>query len=211
MSKAVVEGPIDRDVFWERYGGSKMARSQWPQRGDRRPHDDLWDRTPVPAHESVDVADYTDAMASAVTGVSVVTTDGVAGRFGITVSSVSSVSADPPLVLVCINRRSPACSAVHANRVFCINLLSTQQQELGNTFAGRPSRGQPFDFASAAWSEGLSGAPHFEGAVATFDCVVEQAHEAGSHNLFIGRVVAVSGSAADPLLYTRSAYGHACR
>ena len=179
MLKAVVEGPIDRDVSWERYG--------------------------------VDAADYTDAMAAVVTGVSIVSTDGVAGRFGITVSSVSSVSADPPLVLVCINRRSPVCAAVHANRVFCVNLLSTQQQELANTFAGRPSRGEPFDFAGVAWSEGLSGAPRFEGAVATFDCVVEQTHEAGSHNLFIGRVVATDASAADPLLYTRRAYGHACR
>jgi flavin reductase len=162
------------------------------------------------APESVAVADYTDAMASAVTGVSIVTTDGVAGRFGITVSSVSSVSADPPLVLVCINRRSPACAAVHANKVFCINLLSTQQQELANTFAGRPSRGEPFDFVGSAWSEGLSGAPHVGGAVSTFDCVLEQTHEAGSHDLFIGRVVAVGGSATDPLLYTQRAYGHAC-
>ncbi len=164
----------------------------------------------VLAPESVATADYTDAMASAVTGVSIVTTDGVAGRFGITVSSVSSVSADPPLLLVCINRRSPACAAVQANKVFCINLLSTHQQELANTFAGRPSRGEPFDFAGSAWSEGLSGAPQIGGAVSTFDCVLEQTHEVGSHNLYIGRVVAVGGSAADPLLYTRRAYGHAC-
>jgi flavin reductase len=181
MSKAVVEGPIESDVVSKGYTGS------------------------------VAVADYTAAMASAVTGVSIVTTNGVAGRFGITVSSVSSVSADPPLVLVCINRRSPACAAVHANNVFCINLLSTRQQELANTFAGRPSRGEAFDFEGAAWSEGLSGAPRFGGAVSTFDCVVEQTHETGSHDLFIGRVVAVGGSAADPLLYTRRAYGHACR
>ena len=210
MENAVVEGPIDREVS-KSYGGSKTAHSQWPQREDRRPHDNLWDRTPERPPESVAAADYTDAMAAAVTGVSIVSTDGVAGRFGITVSSVSSVSADPPLVLVCINRRSPACAAVHANGVFCVNLLSTQQHELANTFAGRPSRGEPFDFAGAVWSEGLSGAPHFGGAVSTFDCVVEQTHEAGSHNLFIGRVVAVSQSAADPLLYTRRAYGHACR
>ncbi len=167
--------------------------------------------TPVRAPESVTAADFTNAMASAVTGVSIVTTDGIAGRFGITVSSVSSVSADPPLVLVCINRRSPACAAIHTNGVFCVNLLSTQQQELANTFAGRPSRGEPFDFAGAEWCEGLSGAPRFGGAVATFDCLVEQTHEAGSHNLFIGRVVAVGGSVADPLLYTGRAYGHACR
>ena len=165
---------------------------------------------PIDAPQSVAASDYTDAMASAVTGVSVVTTDGVAGRFGITVSSVSSVSADPPLVLMCINRRSPACAAVHANGVFCINLLSTRQQELANTFAGRPALGEPFDFAGAEWSEGLSGAPRFGGSTSTFDCVVEETHEAGSHDLFIGRVVAVGASAADPLLYTRRAYGHAC-
>ncbi|MCZ6806618.1 MAG: flavin reductase family protein [Deltaproteobacteria bacterium] len=160
--------------------------------------------------ESVGALDFTDAMASAVTSVSIVTTDGPAGRFGITVSSVSSVSADPPLVLACINRRSPACRALHENEVFCINLLSTQQRELANTFAGQPSRGEPFDFDGARWSPGLVEAPRFRGAVSIFDCVVQQAHEIGSHTLFIGRVVAVSGSAADSLLYTRRAYGRAC-
>ena len=160
---------------------------------------------------SVGAIDFIDAMASAVTGVSIVTTDGPAGRFGITVSSVSSVSADPPLVLACINRRSPACGAVRENGVFCVNLLSTAQQELANTFAGQPSRGEAFDFGGARWSPGLDGAPRFGGAVSTFDCVVEQAHETGSHTLFIGRVVSVSGSAADPLLYTRRRYGRPSR
>ena len=160
--------------------------------------------------ESVGAIDFTEAMASAVTGVSIVTTDGVAGRFGITVSSVSSVSADPPLVLVCINRRSPACGAVRENGVFCVNLLSTLQRDLANSFAGQRSRIEPFDFTGGPWSPGVGGAPRFREAVATFDCVLEQAHEAGSHTLFIGRVVTVVGNAADPLLYTRRAFGHAC-
>ena len=60
------------------------------------------------------VEDFVAAMGLAATGVSVVTTDGPAGRFGLTVSAVSSVSAEPPLVLVCINRKSPAMAAVEA-------------------------------------------------------------------------------------------------
>jgi len=161
--------------------------------------------------ESVDSSTFLDAMSLAVTGVSIVTTDGVAGRFGITVSAVASLSADPPLVLASINQRSPACAAVRENGVFCINLLSTQQQELADTFAGRPTHGEPFDFRRPAWSPGTSGSPHFDDAVATFDCVLEQTHEAGSHTLFIGRVVEAIGSTADPLLYTRRAYGRPCR
>lgn len=161
--------------------------------------------------ESVAASEFIDAMASAVTGVSVVTTDGIAGRFGITVSSVTSVSADPPLVLVCINRRSPACAALHSNGVFGVNLLATDQEDLANRFAGRPSRGEPFDFGRVEWSAGSSGIPRLLGAVSTFDCVVEQTHQAGSHDLFIGRVVAVGVNSAAPLLYTGRAFGRACQ
>src|SRR5690242_13985198 len=71
---------------------------------------------------------FTAAMGLAATGVSVVTTDGLQGRFGLTVSAVSSVSADPPLVLVCINRKSPAVAAVDGNGVFAVNLLSARHR-----------------------------------------------------------------------------------
>jgi hypothetical protein len=66
-------------------------------------------------------------------------------------------------------------------------------------------------FTGGPWCPGVGGAPRFREAVATFDCVLEQAHEAGSHTLFIGRVVTAVGNAADPLLYTKRAYGHACQ
>jgi flavin reductase (DIM6/NTAB) family NADH-FMN oxidoreductase RutF len=161
--------------------------------------------------ETVERDDFISAMALAVNGVSIVTTDGEAGRFGITVSSVSSVSADPPLMLVCVNRKSPAHQALRENMVFCVNLLSTQDRELADTFAGRPTRGQAFEFAAGAWSPGVTGAPRLTHAVSAFECVMEQSHDAGSHTVFIGRVVAVVSTGAHPLLYTDRAYGFACR
>ena len=113
--------------------------------------------------------DFVNAMSSAVTGVNVITTDGPSGRFGITVSAMSSVSADPPMVLACINRRSPVCHAVRANQAFCVNVLSTRQRHVADTFAGRPTFGQPYDFADAVWKVGTTGAPRLVDATSVFD------------------------------------------
>jgi len=75
-------------------------------------------------HEAAPV--FVEAMAAAVSPVSIVTTNGPAGRFGLTVSAVTSVSADPPLVLACINKKSPLLSAIRTNKLFCINMLSVK-------------------------------------------------------------------------------------
>jgi flavin reductase len=160
--------------------------------------------------ETVDRADFIRAMAGAANSVSVVTTDGRAGRVGITVSSVSSVSADPPLVLVCVNRRSPAHRAMRENAVFAVNLLGTRHRELADTFAGRPSHGSAYDFNTDAWSRGATGAPRLADAVSSFECVLDQAHDAGSHTVFIGRVVSVAGAGGRPLLYGDRSYGGMC-
>jgi flavin reductase len=155
--------------------------------------------------------EFVSAMARAVNGVAVVATNGPGGRFGITVSSVASVSADPPLVLACVNRSSVAHRALKENGVFCVNLLSTAQCELADAFAGRPSRGQAYEFEKRMWRTGLTGSPQLNGALATFDCVLEQAHEAGSHTVFIGRVTGVTARPGDPLLYTARSYGRPLR
>jgi len=154
---------------------------------------------------------FVDAMSAAVTGVNVITTDGAAGRFGLTVSAMSSVSADPPMVLACVNRRSPACNAMRANRAFCINVLSAQQRHLADTFAGRPADGEPYAFDDAIWTPGRTGVPRLVDAVSTFECVLDTTLDSGSHTIFIGRVVAASKGSANPLLYTGRAYGHPCR
>ena len=146
------------------------------------------------------------AMRMAVTGVSVVTTDGAAGRCGIPVSSVSSVSAEPPLVLTCINRKSPATEAIDANLQFCVNMLACSQREYAATFSGRPESGLPFAFDEEKWSTGRTGLPILEGALAVFECELDTYHDAGSHRIFIGRVVAAGRNSAEPLIYCNRAF-----
>ena len=155
-------------------------------------------------HENPDR--FIAAMAGAATQVSVVTTDGSAGRFGVTVSAFSSVSAEPPLVLVCINRRSPAISAIEANDAFCVNLLGDDQTHIANCFAGRPGDIAPYDFACADWDRSTTGAPVLSDAIANFDCTVETSYDAGTHRIFIGRVAQARSRDAAPLAFSKRAY-----
>ncbi|MCB2137720.1 MAG: flavin reductase family protein [Rhodobacteraceae bacterium] len=145
-------------------------------------------------------------MARAATQVSVVTTDGPAGRFGVTVSAFSSVSAEPPMVLVCINRRSPAVAAIEANGGFCVNLLGDDQAALADCFAGRPGPLAPYDFATASWATAESGAPVLDHATANFDCLIDSAYDAGTHRIFVGRVLAALSSTRDPLAFSQRSY-----
>ncbi len=149
---------------------------------------------------------FIEAMATAATPVSIVTTDGPAGRFGITVSAVVSVSAEPPIVLVCINRRSPAATAIGGNGVFCVNMLGADQSRLANCFAGRPDDGEAFDFGLGNWRESASGAPVLESATASFDCAQEHGWDAGTHRIVTGRVLRAHSSGRQPLAYSRRAY-----
>jgi len=163
----------------------------------------------TPLADTVDRSAFVNAMRGAVTGVNVVTTDGPAGRFGQTVSAFSSVSADPPTVLVCINKRSPASAAVLENGRFCVNVLSIEQRYIADTFAGRPAEGVIYDFATARWNEDM-GLPSLVDAIGSFECLVETAVDAGSHAIFIGRVRGVAEASGHPLLYTDRAYGRVC-
>jgi flavin reductase (DIM6/NTAB) family NADH-FMN oxidoreductase RutF len=159
---------------------------------------------PALAQETADR--FLAAMRLAATGVSVVATDGPAGRFGVTVSAISSVSAEPPLVLACINRKSPAVAAIERNRVMSVSLLAEHQRPVAETFAGRPCIGAPYDFGSAKWSSGRTGSPLLSHAAAVFDCEVVAVHEAGSHRIILGRVIAAQGGEASPLVYSRRDY-----
>ncbi len=151
--------------------------------------------------------EFVSAMRAATTGVNVITTDGPAGRFGLTVSAMCSVSAEPPMLLACINRKNPICPAIRRNLVFCVNVLATGQHHLASIFAGMAQSGQAYDFDSAQWRRGATDAPRLADATATFDCVLENAYTAGTHYIFVGRVAAATSHDATPLLYTNRRYG----
>lgn len=152
-------------------------------------------------------ARFKDAMSRAATGVSIVTTAGPAGRCGLTVSAVASVSADPPQILVCINRRSPMAAALAENGVFAISLLAAGHRRLADIFAGRPCGHPPYDFGAADWSSLETGAPVLADAVAAFDCRLLTRVDTGTHRVCIASVIATRCSDAPPLVYVRRGYG----
>ncbi len=101
---------------------------------------------------------FIEGMSRAATFVSVITTDGEAGRFGVTVSSMTSVSADGagPSLLVCVHHLSPAATAILRNRAFCANLLSASQHGTSDLFSGRQKpQGDRFD--AVKWQPGQAG------------------------------------------------------
>ncbi len=151
-------------------------------------------------------ASFIEAMATAVTPVSIVTTDGPAGRFGMTVSAVTSLSADPPMVLACINRKSPALDTIKHNGVFCINMLNVEQSTLADCFAGKSDCCRSYDFGQAEWQSLATGSPVLCEAAAAFDCMLEATQDAGTHSIIIGNVMSVRNSGHSPLAYTDRTY-----
>ncbi|MCY3877659.1 MAG: LysR substrate-binding domain-containing protein [Rhodobacteraceae bacterium] len=148
------------------------------------------------------------AMSRAANSVNVVTTDGPAGRAGVTVSAMSSVSADStrPTLLVCIHHLSPACSAILGNRVFCVNVLRDDQSYIADTFAGRIDPPGEDKFSCARWSD--DAAPRVIDPLVAFQCELAQEFKVGSHVVFVGEVIEtfiLDGHA--PLIYSNRAYG----
>jgi flavin reductase len=151
--------------------------------------------------------DFVNAMASAAMGVSVVTTQGPTGRFGLTVSAWSSVSVEPPILLVCIHRKNQIVEAITANGIFAVNALSVAQAEIARVFAGRPTSGEGYVFDDAMWKLSPETQPTLDHAAAHFLCSVESWHDVGTHRIFMGRVgEAVSGK-DQPLLYHNRQFG----
>jgi flavin reductase (DIM6/NTAB) family NADH-FMN oxidoreductase RutF len=114
------------------------------------------------------------------------------------------------MVLICVNRKSPVSVAIRENRVFSVNVLSTSQRLVAETFAGSPEVGEPYDFDVGTWTRSQTGAPLLNRSVASLDCVLASAVDAGTHTIFVGGVKTVEHNDVSPLLYTDRAYRRAC-
>ncbi len=139
-------------------------------------------------------------------GVTIVTSrDGEGNPRGLTAISVCSVSLDPPLVLVCIERSTNTHAAIEESRAYGLNFLAEVHEELADRFS---TAGEKFD--GVEHEVDLTGAPILTGAVASCDCTVVVAVPAGDHTIFVGRVEAVRASpppVAAPLIRYRGRYG----
>ncbi|MEK9754448.1 MAG: flavin reductase family protein [Rhodospirillaceae bacterium] len=146
-------------------------------------------------------------MSRAAASVSVVTTNGPAGREGITVSSMTSVSADPPSMLVCLHADAPPTQAVLANGVFCVNLLRDDQAAISNVFAGIEAAPASGRFGVGDWVTADGMAPRLANALASFQCRTIASHRSGSHFVVIGEVTETLVDQGKPLIYGSRSYG----
>lgn len=137
------------------------------------------------------------------TGVTVVTTAGSGGMGGLTANAVASLSLDPPLVLVAIDKQAGSYPEIKENGCYAMNILAAEQEEISRRFA-TPG---PKDFTGLKWRSVITGAPVFEEALGYVDCRVVEILAGGDHDIFIGEIVA--GEAREdgqPLLYFSGKY-----
>lgn len=145
-----------------------------------------------------------DALGCFATGVTVVTTLDEAGQpVGLTANSFTSVSLEPPLLLVCIAKTAGSLEAMEAAENFAVNVLHIGQQPTSNLFA----KSGEDRFASTPWSRGHNGAPLLSGALVNFECRRHALHDGGDHVILVGEVIrARFEPRRDPLLYFRGKY-----
>jgi len=151
---------------------------------------------------------FRQAMGHFATGVTVVTTLDEQRPHGITVSALSSVSLDPPLVLVALDRRRRIAPIVRARGRFAVNILGEDQQAISDCFAGAPVAPDREAFCGATWQPGSTGLPLLAGAIASLECTTVDVVSAGDHDLFIATVDALANDDRHPppLLYYRRRY-----
>lgn len=155
-------------------------------------------------NESVfDGRDLRRAFGNFATGVTIVTTLDAAGNpCGFTANSFTSVSIDPPLLLVSIAKSAYGCEVFTASAGFAVNILARDQRELSNRFAAAGAD----KFAGLGWQGKASGAPVVDGVVAWFDCEHHQQVDAGDHVILIGKVLQYAYNTHTPLGFCRGAY-----
>jgi flavin reductase (DIM6/NTAB) family NADH-FMN oxidoreductase RutF len=144
------------------------------------------------------------AMRRLVGGVSVITAGAGNDISGMTVTSVSSLSADPPSLIVAVNRASSSWPLLKQHRYFGVNILNADQADIAERFTGKDGLKGAERFAGADWIERASGARLLSGALAAIECEAEDIIERHSHAIIIGRVLHVELSADDAAL----AYWH---
>jgi len=150
-----------------------------------------------------DGRDLRRAFGNFATGVTIVTTLDDAGKpCGFTANSFTSVSIDPPLLLVNIAKSAYGCDAFTGSRGFAVNILARDQRELSNRFAAAGTD----KFAGLDWRAGRTASPIIDGVVAWFDCEHYEQVDAGDHIILIGRIVHYDYNTHSPLGFCRGAY-----
>jgi flavin reductase (DIM6/NTAB) family NADH-FMN oxidoreductase RutF len=155
---------------------------------------------------ALDAADVRHALGHFASGVTIVTSISDDGRpVGSTASAFTSLSLDPPLLLVCLSRSSGTLAAIRRHSAFAINVLADGQQELSGNFARRDAATR---WEGVAYRHSANGSPWIEDVLAVLDCTLEHCLDGGDHEIVIGRLQALELAAEElsPLLHYRGDY-----
>ncbi|MGP6159439.1 MAG: flavin reductase family protein [Vulcanimicrobiaceae bacterium] len=151
----------------------------------------------------VSAQDFRSTLRCFPTGITVVTTVLEGRRKGFTANAFSSVSVEPPMVLICVNRQSRTHPLIAEAGSFCINILRLEQRGVAIRFASRTAD-DPFDKLDCR--SGATGSPIIADSLAYLDCMLAEEHTAGTHTIFLGSVVACGSAAGSPLGYFNAEY-----
>ncbi|HEX3770546.1 MAG TPA: flavin reductase family protein [Polyangiaceae bacterium] len=154
--------------------------------------------------DSISTAEFRAALSQFATGVTIVTADGPGGRVGFTATGFTSLSLDPPLVLVCVSKSASAYEGVVGADHFAVSILTEAQRAIAELFA----RHGADRFEETKVREGTRvPAPLIEDALVHLECVKHGEHHEGDHTILIGRVVAASVGSGPPLLHFARRFG----
>jgi 3-hydroxy-9,10-secoandrosta-1,3,5(10)-triene-9,17-dione monooxygenase reductase component len=156
--------------------------------------------------ETIDSRHFRTVLGHFPTGVTAVTAIDEGKPVGMAVGSFTSVSLDPPLVAFLPARNSVTWARIRRAGQFCVNILSASQLDLCGTMASRSDE----KFTACSWRQGVTGSPIIDGALAWIECEIDAVHEAGDHDIVVGRVLALEADtegSGTPLLFFRGGYG----
>ncbi|HKD68318.1 MAG TPA: flavin reductase family protein [Candidatus Binataceae bacterium] len=137
------------------------------------------------------------------TGVTVITTFSKAGKLhGLTANAVSSLSLDPPLLVICVDKKAESYPSFEESGVFTVNILADDQEDISRRFA--VSGGEKFE--GVAYRRGANGAPILSGSLAHLECKLHATYEGGDHTIYLGLIEEAETREAKPLLFFRGGY-----
>src|SRR3954451_872966 len=152
-------------------------------------------------------SDFRKTLGAFATGVTVVTTTGDDHHYGMTANAFSSLSLDPPLVLVCVRSGSEGLEQLLKNKIFAINVLSAHQEPISRFFASKTRPRGRDAFSDVDHKIAVTGSPIIDEVVASMDCRLYSVMEAGDHHIFVGEVVAIHVAAElEPLVFHGGRY-----
>jgi len=152
---------------------------------------------------AIDVRELRNVMGHFATGVTVITTKDATGKpFGLTANAFSSLSLEPPLVLICVDKTVDCYACLEETKVFAVNFLNEEQEHLSRRFATKGIE----KFEGVTYQIGECGVPLLEGALGSIECKIANGYDGGDHTIYVGEIQCASASGDRPLLFFKGKY-----